>query len=230
LEDGVHAYESLADLDGEPLRFEHRADRASWSEGALLSLSGPLVGGCGVQWYDPSPDGGLYTSEQFRVTGTVLGTPVVGFVAFDQLYLPAGMTWFESPYFSSPPYLEIAWHTFGTEFEDGSVEAGQVFFGAQRMSFAAIVDGDGPATFTSDVSAEITAGADGYPSEIAYRVGEDTWLWTGERHLQMPDFSRGYPDETYRPSDGLFMRAGETRRPRVWWSFVDTWTNRRSAW
>jgi hypothetical protein len=164
------------------------------------------------------------------VSGSVLGYAVEGFVALDQLHLPAGMTWLESPYFSSPPFLEIAWNTFGTEFDDGSLELGQVFFGAQRMSFAAIVDDEGPAIFSRDVTAEITAGDGDYPAAITYWIDGERWNWTAEPGWQMPDFAAGYRDGTYRPSEGLFVRDGEKRSPRVWWSFVDSWTNRRKPW
>jgi hypothetical protein len=226
---GLHTYASEPGPEG-AFRIEHGTDRLTWTEGALIDLEGRLAGGCGIQWYDPSPPGGFYVAEQYRVTGTVLGSAVEGFVALDQLFLPAGMTWAESPFFSSAPYLEIAWNTFGTEFDDGTVEVGQVFFGAQRMSFAGILDQDGPAVFSRDVSAEITSTATGYPAAITYRIDGEPWQWTAEEQWQMPDFARGYPDDTYRPSEGLFVRADEHRRPRVWWSFIDSWTTRRDPW
>jgi hypothetical protein len=229
LEDGVHLYASAPGLDAEPFRLEHCADRVSWTEGTIFDLEGRLIG-CGIQWYDPSPPGGFYAAEQYRVSGSILGTPVEGFVALDQLYLPAGMTWFESPYFSAPPYLEIAWNTFATEYEDSTIEAGQVFFGGQRMSFAVIVDEHGPAVVSRDVTAELTATPTGYPGAITYWIDGEAWCWTAEERWQMPDFAAGYPDDTYRPSEGLFVRADEPRRPVVWWSFLDSWTTRRDPW
>jgi hypothetical protein len=230
IDDGALVYSSLSGSSGEPFRLTRGADHLAWTEGSNLALTGTLVGGCGIQWYDPSPGGGLYSSEQHRVTGTALGQPVDGFVAFDQLFLPPGVTWFESPYFSSPPYLEIAWNTFATAFDDGSVQAGQVMFGGQRLSFAAIVDDNGPAVFSRDVTADITAGPTGYPTAVQYRIDGVPWRWVAEERWQMPDFARGYPDDTYRPSEGLFMVDGEHRRPVAWWAFLDCWTARRTAW
>ena len=227
---GLQVYESVPGTAGEPFQIEHGRDVLSWREGSSLDLTGSLVGGCGVHWYDPSPPGGLYSSEQYRVHGSILGIAVSGFVAFDQLYLRPGMTWFESPYFSSPPYLEIAWNTFATEFDDGTVQAGQVMFGGQRLSFAVVVDQDGPALFSRDVTAEITASPTGYPSEVRYSIDGEPWRWTAADDGQMPDFAMGYPDDTYRPSEGLFTRADETRRPVVWWSFIDSWVSRRTPW
>jgi hypothetical protein len=226
--DGAHTY--TADVGPESFRFEHLIDGGAWVEGQSAKLTGLLIGGCGVQWYDPSPPGGYYTSEQYRAAGTILGREVQGFFCFDQLYLRPGMTWFESPYFSSAPFLEIAWHTFGTQYEDGSIEAGHVFHGARRMGFALIVDQDGPSVLSRTVDADIERKDNGYPERIGYRIDGMRWEWVGDPHGEMPDFSAGYPDDTYRPSEGVFMREGERRRPTAWWSFIDTWTGKSAKW
>src|SRR5205823_3027030 len=87
-------------FSSEPLRLVQRADRGSWQEGALLSLSGPVV--AAIQFYVPTPDGGmLMTTHHHRASGTCLDNRVEGFYLNGQIYLPRGVTYAMSEFFSS---------------------------------------------------------------------------------------------------------------------------------
>ena len=232
LEGDEHTYRNVEEgAGGRPFTFRRRRDGSEWTESDLLSLRGQLVGDAGLQWYDPSSPGAYYAAEQYRASGVIGGTEVEGFFCFDQLYFAPGVTWFESPYFSSPPYLEVAWHTFGVEYEDGTIEAGQVFHGGRRLGFALILGRDAPLIASRDVVAEIEVAEDGYPARLVYTIDGERWIWSADPKGPMPDFARGYPrGDLYRPSEGLFMREGETRAPRVWWSFIDTFVDGRAKW
>lgn len=221
---------SPAIAGGGGFSLRHGPHGAEWRDDDVLALSGWLVGDVGLQWFDPSPPGCYYTSESFRAGGSILGRPVEGFFAVDQLYFPPGMTWFESPYFSAPPYLEIAWHMFGNEYDDGSVEVGSIFAGARRFSFAAICDSEGGVTTTREVTADLEVDDDAYPTRGRFAVGGEQWEWTADPAGRMPDFAAGYPGGKYRPSEGRFVRVDESRDVSVWWSFIDTWAESRPRW
>src|SRR3954453_20740397 len=146
----------------------------AWVETGLLDLSGPLIGS-GTQWYLPRPDRRMmYCSQFYLGEGTLLGTPVWGFLGFDQVYLPQGVRLYvDDPWAGEQPEgLELAWYTWGTRYTDGSWEVGQFAAGHGRSGVAFISTSDGAELSTTDITVEVTTDGDGYwAHHVDFRVG-----------------------------------------------------------
>ena len=202
----------------EPLRLEQRADHFTWDEGDILSVSGPLVG-CATQWFVPAPDGGLYfCGHPHRVSGTCLGKPVEGFAFNDQMYLPVGDSYATSSIFQHVHTLFVMW---GNEYEDGTIEVGQVGLGADKFAFATFANQDGIFTETTNVTAVFERRDDAYPHHVSFDVDGVKWEWVpGERS----DLRQFGPE--YRGAEGTMRRVGEKRESVVWMGYVESYKSR----
>ena len=118
---------SVKGILGEPFSLEMTRDLTVWDEGDVMRVEGRIVGDCGLQWYDPCRHGGLYVSHILRASGTLLGRQVQGSFAVDQQHLLPGTIWRQTPYFQR---LEVAWFTMGVEYDDGTIDVGQLCHGA----------------------------------------------------------------------------------------------------
>ncbi len=202
----------------EPLRIVHTADRLEWDEGELMSVSGPLVGAA-TQWFTPGPDGGMFfTGHPHRVSGTCLGKAVEGFAFNDQMYLPIGDHYGSSAFFQK---VHVAFVMWGTEYEDGTVEAGQIGLGHGKFAFAVFSNAHGPFVETTNVSATLERDDDGYPTYMLFDVAGEPWEWVSAEYSALRQFG---PE--YRGAEGLMRRVGEQRKPRVWMGYMESFKSR----
>jgi hypothetical protein len=211
----------------EPLQIVQRADQASWHEGAVLTVSGPLV--AAFQWFVPTPDGGMFfTAHPHRASGTYLGRKVEGFFLNDQIYLPRGVTYATSEFFSS---VHVALVTGGTEYDDGTVEAFQIGLGRDRFAFACIADQRGAIHQTTDVTGVMQRDDLGFPTHIGWSIDGEDWEWIPDAAPELFGYSgdvvehdSGIP--AYRASEGRTRRVGDTREPVAWMAYVESFSIR----
>lgn len=210
-----------------PFKIIRRIDGLDWQEGELLDLKGHLVGGCGMQWYSPFKGGGaMYTSHLHRASGTILGTKVEGFFGWDPVYLPAGLDWLEAP---PNTESEVFWFTLGNEYDDGTIEVGQIGVGVRGWAIAMINNQDGPLVYTTNVTAEVEAKENGFPARFLVNIEGENWEWIADPHGEMHLWAM-MGHKLYRTSQGRAQRVDDKRKIRVWsgWTdfFVDSMTRR----
>ncbi|MGW8815592.1 hypothetical protein [Gordonia terrae] len=211
---------------GQPFDFTRTDTGLEYHEGEELQFSGRRIGP-GVQFYVPSgPTPTLYTSLQHRVSGTAFGKEAEGFLWFDQVYLPSGVTWRNSDFFKG---VELAWTPFGTEYSDGSIEMGHVCYGADGFNFAVIATDDEVLHVTDDVKArDIKYKPNTFPEHMFYEVEGVDWEWSAVDDGELPDQASGH--DFYRSSEGWLRRAGETREPVVYHSYNEFFPPAIEAW
>ncbi len=208
---------------GEPFGLEMTRDLTVWDEGDLMHVAGRIVGDCGLQWYDPCRDGGdLYVSHILRAGGTLLGQPVEGFFAVDQQHLLPGTVWRQTPYFQR---LEVAWFTMGVEYDDGTIEVGQLCHGGDDWGFAMMANQHGPFTLTRDIAGKPTFGADEFPTRVDFVIDGQDWVWQAHADGVMPGYAA---DPHYRPADGWCTRANEKRSVVASFGWIDAFNDGRS--
>jgi hypothetical protein len=211
----------------EPLRLVESAEHGVWHEGDVLSLSGPLI--AGFQWYVPADDGGTYfTCHPHRASGTYLGKRVEGFFLHDQIYLPRGVTYPSSPFWSS---VHIALVSGGTEYEDGTIEVFQIGLGRDRFAFALIANQDGVIHQTTNVSAVMERDEVWYPTHISWDIDGDQWEWIPDEAPEILAYGAELFGEAaeipgYRASEGRVRKVGDTREPVAWMAYVEAFSNR----
>jgi hypothetical protein len=209
LDEERHEYRSPPGRPGAPFSLRRTLAEIDWREDGVAAIEAAAIGGCGLQWYDPSPPGAAYASLFFRARGVVLDQPVRGFLVFEQRYLPPGHLWSETPYLSGPR-LQVAWVTFATEWDDGSLEFGQLCAGRQSWGFAMIADGAGPILVTT----EVTVGADeGDTTSMTFAASDQQWEWLADRGGPLEPMR---PLELHAAAEGRMRKRGDTRTPRTW--------------
>lgn len=195
----------------------------SWREGSTLELSGDLVGpGIQIGSMDHE-EPFFYTSELYRIGGRVLGEEVAGFVFIDHGYWPHGADWKEWRIFNR---TQLSWSAFATEFEDGTVEWGQVAIGRDGFNFVAVADAEGPVVMDSGTAGGVDPDPEDWASRIGYRDHSgDTWVFGLEPGGQMSQFSAARWGG-YRAQAGKVLRHGETRPVKLAFSWGETFMER----
>ena len=151
------------------------------------------------------PDGGtFFTAHPHRVSGTYLGRKVEGFMFNDQIYLPRGVTYAMSPFWSS---VHVALVSGGTEYDDGTVEAFQIGLGLDRFAFACIADGSGVIHQTTNVKGVMERDERGFPIHIIWDIDGAAWEWIPDPVPELLGLSgESLEEETsipaYRASEG----------------------------
>ena len=204
-----------------PRTFSLRIDRhnAHWREAGLLDIRGRMIGP-GLQWYTPWPQqgGAFYAARIYRASGTILGTPVDGFIGFDQYCFPPGYAYANDPFVQD---IELSYVVFGNEYEDGTIEVGHMFHGHGRWGAAMVNNESGPIILSSLPESEITRRDErGYAARIVYRVEGEQWEFIADPTARMPDFGEGVAKNPGQ--EGRFTRTGETRRLVAWWAWTET--------
>ena len=187
--------------------YHQTLEGASWREGDILEVEARLLRP-GMQWYDPSTEQpGFYGLNVLQAEGTILGKRVHGWFGYDFVNHPAGTRWATAPYFRR---LEVAYHTFANEYDDGSVEVGMICFGLEGWTFAIGSDGENPLFCETNVDAKIVEKSNGFPSEILYTFGDWRWHWRADPHGELANSDHdGMP---YRGAEGHSQRVGDSRR------------------
>jgi hypothetical protein len=190
-----------------PFEYRQTLEGSTWREGDILDIRARLMRP-GMQWYDPALEqAGYYALNVHQAEGTIFGKRVRGWFGFDFVNHPSGTRWGTAPYFQR---LEVAYHTFANEYDDGSIEVGMICYGLEGWSFAIGSDGVNPLFCEPRAEAQIVEKPNGFPSEILYSFGDRRWHWRADPHGELADQR---PDRfPYRGSEGHSQAVGDTRR------------------
>jgi hypothetical protein len=201
--------------------FCHQPDSCSWSEGSVLSVSGPSLGPA-LQWFSTWPEGGcLSATAKYRTTGFFLGRRVEGFVGHEIHYLPEGVGWRDTPYYAG---REVCWQQIANEYDDGSTIQGTFAYGTDGWGFAMLHDENGGFHCTTELDAEATVRDTGYPDTITYRFLKQSWTWRIDPQGERPPIGPG----ELIGADGTCTRDGDTRRVRYSMGNSDWWLDGRA--
>ena len=177
-----------------------------WKEGRLLDLTGRYVSSCALQWLTPLENGAhMQVYQMQRASGTILGEPVEGFYDITPIYSSPGTT-----YFNTLGGRYQTWTSFGTEYEDGTMEVGQLCASDGDWCFALVADRNGPVVLTTDVSARSSFDDNGYPQRTIYDIAGEQWEWVamdGGGLYRGPEWKA-----PIQQAEGYVRRVGETRR------------------
>jgi hypothetical protein len=206
--------------DGRPLVTTDTTS-ITWSEDEIVNVTGQSVGAA-TRYEVLDVDVPLvYTVRQFKVSGQIEGTPVHGVVLHQGINMPVGHVFTTSLYSGR---LQRAWCQFVTELEDGTVQAGDLLWGAEGWSVMVVYSTDGDAVVSSDI--EVVVDVDGdYPSRATYTGGGQTWVWeaspTGPRWPILQDFPGAH-----RVGEGAVRRAGDSRAVVASHAFLEAFVDR----
>jgi hypothetical protein len=203
-------------------RFALRAGEFHWTEGDdVLALEGKLVGP-GVQIFAPDVDEPmLYISELYKVTGTVKGDQVEGFVFLDHAYWAPGHDWKEYRVFKD---LQLGWQAFANEYADGSIEWGHLCLGRHGFNFTAVGSADGAVSCDSTVTSGLDLGEDDYCTRQTWRASNgDRWVF--ELEAPLSGFTKARWGG-YRAQAGHTHRVGDDREVRLGFSWLETFGDR----
>lgn len=214
----VHIAESTQDPPGrQPYHFHRTVDRMEWSEGDLFSLTGEAV--CPVMAFvAPDAKGGWgFTSNTFRVEGTVLGRKVRGFCEYGTGWAGPGVP-FMQPYAES----RLHWMILANQYEDGTCDIAHISFMRGENRFALVADENGPRMATRDVKLEVELDEGGnrarYPKVVNLELGGEKWRWNAadDSHVNLP------PVVGPASREGYAQRVGDTRRLAYGWLWLNT--------
>jgi hypothetical protein len=202
--------------------FEHHRASFSWNDGDILRIVGAQIAPA-IQWFNSWPEGGCFSATaKYRASGQFLGRNVEGFVGHEIHYMPAGVSWMDSPYGHG---REICWQQIANEYDDGSLEQATFAVGSDGWGFALIHDQDGVFHSSTDVVADADVLDNEYPARVTYRFDDQAWTWRldpqGQRARTIPNAPLG--------ADGTCIREGETRGVRYSMGNSDWWTDGRAA-
>jgi hypothetical protein len=186
-----------------------------WWEGEIFDVSGAEVLPA-LQWSivpDDEPESAMRCATRvFAVSGNFEGVDVDGFVAIDEVCLAAGRQNHVDDPITAGNITDV-WCAWANAYDDGTVEAGQAAFGANGLGFAVLASG-GEARVAERVSGSVTSDDEGRPTHISFDIDGERWEFVAD--------DRGLPIEPlpgpFRQAEGWFRRAGEQRRPLVWWA------------
>lgn len=208
---------------GQPagFRFVQHPASCAWNDSGVLTLAGQKVAPA-VQWFN-TWDGGacLSATAKYRVCGTVLGRAVEGFVGHEIHYFTEGYNWLSAPYGTG---REICWQQIANEYEDGSMIQATFAYGIDGWGFAMVHDENGDFLASTDVHAEASVTANGYPATICYRFAGQSWTWRIDPQGQRPSID----GIALRGADGTCVRDGDSRRVRLSMGNSDWWTDGRA--
>jgi hypothetical protein len=218
VEGGAHIIESAQTVPGkQPYRIARWVDRMEWSEGDLCSVTG--VAACPVMSFvAPDAKGGWgWTSNIFRLEGTVMGRKVRGFCEYGTGWAGPGVTHMQS-------YREavLHWHFVCNEYEDGTYDLAHIGFLKNETRFVMIASEKGPVMASRDLKVEVELDKGGnlarYPKVIDLELGGEKWRWN-----HADDRKVNHPPVVQRASrEGYAQRVGDTRKLAFGWGWLNT--------
>jgi hypothetical protein len=224
--DTEHRYQGslLGASGGTGIDYRLTAGGISWSEGDALDLEGHLVGpGIQIGTLD-HVEPFFYTSEVYKISGRALGENVEGFVFLDHGYWPHGRDWKEWKVFGD---FQLSWSVYANEFDDGTVEWGQVAIGRDGFNFVAIADADGPVAMDSGTQGGIDPTTDDWAQRIGYRAhGGRTWIFELGSGGQLSQFSEARGGAGYRAQVGRVGMHGDTRKVKLGFAWGESFMER----
>lgn len=204
--------------DRRALKGIYRPDRLEYAEAGLIDVAGPSLKP-GLQWYLPGRDNGLfYTSQTFACDGTVLGTPVSGFLFIEQAYMkPGGVLYMVNDVLVGAE-THLTWYSFATEYEDGEFEFGHFIVGHDRLGIGIVSNQRGLLVQSSTVAANVTRQSDGWSERVDLDVDGEAWEILQPADLRI--LPTGHTPN--RQQEGIVRRVGETRKPVRWMAWGET--------
>jgi hypothetical protein len=213
------SYRSGAEPKGNAWSIDVFPDALEWREDQVLDLKGTMIP-LALQWYLIDREDSLfYSSRNFRVSGEVMGEPVEGFIFLDQVYMPEGGRLYAHRDSLMGQAIEVCWFSWGTEWDDGTIEIGHFLGGNDRAAFGMATDGKTLTLLTNDVSVDVKRDEAGYWHDgIAIDAGGERWeIVPDPRGRQVDMMQLANPQQ-----EGLVRRVGETRKPVAWFSWGET--------
>ncbi|HEX4102530.1 MAG TPA: hypothetical protein VHY21_18635 [Pseudonocardiaceae bacterium] len=208
--------------DGAPLLMTS-ADDLEWTEGDLVRVSGRPVGRATRLAIVDVDVPLVCTVRPFLVTGTVAGHPVRGALFHEAIHMPAGRELFPSPYTDR---LQRAWCQFVTEFEDGTVQAGDLLWGHDGFSALVVQSTDTAGLVSTDVEANVEVEGDpAFPGRAVFTAADQRWVWEPAPRGGCWPVLAGAP-VGHRMREGVVRQAGETRTVAVGHSILEAYTGR----
>lgn len=206
----------------ECFQYVHTSDTCTWNEADVMELAGEPLGPA-VQWLNTWESGACFSATaKYRVRGHCIGRSVEGFVGHEIHYFPAEVNWLTAPYGRG---REICWQQIANEYDDGSIIQATFACGTEGWGFAMVHDEAGAFTATTDLRAEATVGANGYPRTIRYVFGDQAWTWRIDPQGERPSIA-AIP---MLGADGTCARDGDHRTVRHSMGNSDWWTDGRAA-
>lgn len=213
-----HVAESAYALPGkQAYRFDRRVDRMEWDEGRLMSLTGEAV--CPVMAFvSPDAKGGWgFTSNTYRVEGTIMGRKCRGFCEYGTGWAGPGV-----PFMQAYGERNLLWYILCNQYDDGTFDIAHVSHMRGENRFALIANENGPCMATRDVQLEFVMDEDPdrarYPKAMNLVIGGEKWRWNAadDRHVALP----GAPGPASR--EGYAQRVGDTRKLAYGWRWLNT--------
>jgi hypothetical protein len=214
----AHIIENTQAVPGrEPYHFSRSTDRMEWSEGDLFSLSGDVV--CPTMAFvGPDTKGGWgFTSDPFRLEGTVMGRKVRGFCEFGTGWVGPGVNYMQ-------PYSEarLHWMILANQYEDGTYDIAHISRMMGENQFALVANEKGPCLATRDVKLEVELDEGGnrarYPKGVNLELGGEKWRWNAvdDSYVTLP------PVTGAASREGYAQRVGDTRKLAYGWGWLNT--------
>lgn len=202
-------------------RFVHTPSGCSWDDADVLSVTGSAVGPA-VQWFNTWAGGACFSvTAKYRVHGAFLGRAVEGFVGHEIHYFSTGANWLNAPYGRG---REICWQQIANEYDDGSMIQATFAYGTDGWGFAIVHDEHGAFVSSTDVRAEASVRANGYPQSVRYEFCDQSWTWRIDRQGQRPPIE----GIAMLGADGTCVRDGDTRSVRYSMGNSDWWADGRA--
>jgi hypothetical protein len=196
----------------------YRADHLAYCEEGLIDVAGSSVKP-GLHWYLPGRDQGLYyVSQTFPCEGTILGTPVTGFLFIEQAYMREGGVLYMVNDVLVGAKTHLTWYSFATEYEDGEIQFGHFIVGHDRLGIGIVANQSGVLVNSSTVNARVARRPDGWSDRVALDVDGEPW------EIVQPESLRILPTghTPNRQQEGQCRRVGERRRAVRWLAWGET--------
>jgi hypothetical protein len=211
----------------------HDGKNARWYEKGVLDVKGALRGHSS-QWWDPVNDM-AYSLNLHRVSGTLYGKPVEGWVGVDQQWLKAGQHYLDSPNAAGGNML--LWAAVGNEYEDGSWETGTLMFGFGEYSHIYLTTSEGEVIRSTRAEVvEIEQQENGWPAYAKLRFIDETtgkmreWEWRAVKGAYLADHMKLAPNYgAYRGGQGVAQEVGDKRKVRYNFGWPDFYDDGRAA-
>lgn len=189
-----------------------------YCEDGLIDVEGPMLKP-GLHWYLPGRENGLYyASHTFPCTGSILGTPVTGFLFIEQAYMrPGGVLYLVNDVLVGAQ-THLTWYSFATEYEDGETQFGHFIVGHDRLGIGIVANTTGVLVNSSTVEARVARLPDGWSERVDLEVDGEAW------EILQPEPLRILPTghTPNRQQEGLCRRVGEKRKPVRWLAWGET--------
>jgi hypothetical protein len=218
VEGSAHIIESALPIPGkQPYRLSRSVDRMEWSEGDLCSLAGASVSPT-MAFVSPDAKGGWgFTSDPFRLEGTIMGRKVRGFCEFGTGWAGPGVAFMQ-------PYSEarLHWMILANHYEDGTFDVAHISRMQGENQFALVANEKGPCMATRDVKLAVELDEGGnrarYPKVAHLELGGEKWRWKAadDSQVDLP------PVVGAASREGYAQRVGDTRKLAYGWGWLNT--------